>query len=354
MTLKRPLNSFCFLLVTILLLSFMSGCATKHNSEENLYTPQSEETDNVSFEDIQAFDDNYFFDPHREYDEEAITIAFWGGGIDLPYIIEQYMSKVANVNIIEFSVADDVTLLNTKLMAQDTDIDIFYTMSIDTFTYVNMSYYEDLSQFDILKERFESNNCAGRAAEYDGKYIGVPLDVYYVNYAEVENPNDTLSRYLAANLSTGKGEFKDKDSEELYKVLRFFYDNPDDPKEGSPYTQDFEMLGGEYLIMNPSSQKKTKAAEFLAYCFDVLNGDIEINYDRKESGTVIKAIAYPYLELESTDEIRLKWDYQSWSIIEPLRMAWNDVRDGKTDGSDEALRKLAQDAARNVIMRLEG
>lgn len=348
MNMKRII---ALLLAVLLLMPVLGGCEMRILDESQL-PPGALDDEEEDLIEALLFDENDIYHFGREvrerYDENAITIAFCGIDPDLLSIIRQYMEEVENVNIVEFPIENGIEQLNTKLMAQDTDIDLFYDVTFYMYTYIKMSYYTDLSQFGALKERIESNNFARCAASCNGGYIGIPLNSCYFDYATVDC-NWTIDKYLAKNLSALNGEFKDPDGEELYKVLRHFYDHPDDPREGAPYNEDFKMIDASFLIMNPSSEKKEKAAEFMAYLFDFINGGFELSgkYGKTTPCT-------PYPELEDTSDIHLAWDYQPWSIMEPVRLAWNDVRDGKTDGSEKALRKLAQDAARGVLMRLEG
>jgi len=60
----------------------------------------------------------------------------------------------------------------------------------------------------------------------------------------------------------------------------------------------------------------------------------------------------PYPTPEDGVEHVPSWMYYGYEFVEPIGNAISSVT--TTDGSDEALRKLAQEAARGVRMRLEG
>ncbi len=323
----------------LLFASVLTGCDGASIDNEKTNSESASPQFNNIFDDVP--EGIYMFGKNPEYKEGAITIALCGG-VDLPNIIRQYIKEVDHINIVEYPLGYYHGSLNTKLMAKDSDIDIFFTQTLDICSYITTHAYEDLSNFDILKERFESNEYANFIASYNDTYVGVPIGNYYYD-SSTANVSDTFNKYLVRNLSALNGEFKDKDGEEFYRVLRYLYDNPDDPKDTPFYEGEIGVIGGDFLMMNPYSEKKEQAAEFLAYCFDILNGDIET-----DGYTVL----YPYIELESYENVSLYWDHQPWSIVEPLKNVYNSFKD--TDGSDEELKELAQDAARQTDMRMNG
>ena len=338
---------------SVLLLS-LSGCG-KEASDDSLNSDNSSQSSDDSgsqssdsegggrfgniFDDVSEYE--YSFGKNPEYYEGALTIAF-RGGVDVKFIIMDLLESGEKINVVEYPLGGPFESLNMKLMAEDSDIDIFYTLSLDLYTYITSGYYEDLSQYDVLREKFESNEFVDYVASYNGTYVGLPIECYYYDTATNEQ-NDSFTKYLAKNVSALNGEFRDENGDELFELLRYLYDNPDDPRS-DPFYEDTEvrMIGGDFLMINPYSERKEEAAEFLAYCFDLLTG---------EKAAPIHPIAKPYpTGIDDFEGVALYWDYQPWSIIEPLREAYNTLR--QTDGTDAELRKLATDAANGTCMRL--
>lgn len=322
-----------FILATVMLLTSCGGVG-------DLSEPVINEHNHSDAEDYRQFDSDL------EYDENAITIAI-RGGIDFPDIIKQYMRTVANVNIIEYTIdyedKDDILI---KLMAEDTDIDIYVTNAMDIYTFVEKGYYVDLAQYDSLKQRFDEMPFAKAAATVSGEYIGAPTMSFYYD-SSTGTSGDTADKYLINNLDCVNGEYLDEDGEELYEVFRHLYDHPDDPKDSQLYSEEFCSIGTEYMFISPYSTKKEQAVDFLKYYLDVMAGKIE-----PEGYTITRAFPTG----DNYDEAVLFWNHDCWSIVEPIRKAIYDIRynSDSVDGSDEALRKLAQEAARQVEMRLEG
>lgn len=337
---------------SVLLLS-LSGCGNEA-SDDSLNSDDSSQSSDDSgsqspyggggrfgniFDDVS--DSDYSFGKDPEYYEGALTIAF-RGGVDLPSIIMDSLENGEQINVVEYPLSGPFEPLNMKLMAGDSDIDIFYTLSLDLYTYITSGYYEDLSQYDVLREKFESNEFVDHVASYNGTYVGLPIECYYYDTATNEQ-NDSFTKYLAKNVSALNGEFRDENGDELFELLRYLYDHPDDPRS-DPFYEDTEvrMIGGNFLMINPYSEHKEEAAEFLAYCFDLLTGE-------KTMST--RTIAKPYpTGIDDFEGVALYWDFQPWSIIEPLREAYNSYR--LTEGTDAELRKLATDAASGTSMRL--
>ncbi len=346
---------------SVLLLS-LSGCG-KEASDDSLNSDNSsqssDDSESQSSDDSESqssgsegggrfgniFDDvseyEYSFGKNPEYYEGALTIAFEGGG-DLQSIIRDALANGEQINVVEYPMGIHADALNLKLMAGDSDIDIFFTFYLDTYTYITSGYYEDLSQYDVLREKFESNEFVNHVASYNGTYVGLPIECYYYDTATNEQ-NDSFTKYLVKNVSALNGEFRDENGDELFELLRYLYDNPDDPRS-DPFYEDTEvrMIGGDFLMINPYSERKEEAAEFLAYCFDLLTGE-------KTMSTRTIAIPYP-TGIDDFEGVALYWDFQPWTIIEPLREAYNTLR--QTDGTDAELRKLATDAASGTSMRL--
>lgn len=320
-----------FFIATVILLTSCGDIGNQSDTDDHYH---------YASEDFRQFSSD------DEYDENAITIAI-RGGVDVPQIIKQYMRTVANVNVIEYSPEyegkGDILI---KLMAEDTDIDIYVTHAMDIYTFVEKGYYVDLSQYDSLKQRIDEMPFAKAAATVNGEYIGAPTMSFYYD-SSTGTSGDTADKYLVNNLDCINGEYLDDDGEELYEVFRYLYDHPDDPKDSQLYSEEFCSIGTEYVFISPYSTKKEQAVDFLEYYLDVMAGIIE------PDGYTINC-AFP--SGDNYNEAVLFWNHDCYSIVEPIRKAIYDIRynSDSVDGSDEALRKLAREAARQVKMRLEG
>ena len=133
-----------------------------------------------------------------EYD---LTVAFYGNIVEgdeyvIPQFEEKYGVKVRRLQYTE----DEVSELDIKLMAGDNDIDVFYTMTLDIFKYLNAGYYTDLSQYDTLKERLDGNAYAGYAAEYNGGYFGIPARSFFFNTETDAETALTENKYCFRNI----------------------------------------------------------------------------------------------------------------------------------------------------------
>ena len=355
---------FALIISAAIIMTTLGGCEVALVDESMLPSKAADDGSEDESDGILKavlVDNDYFYQfsreiREREVDEDAITIAFVGG-YEASYIIRQYMLDVGNVNIQEYITQNNGhEALNTKLLAKDTDIDIYVAFPYYLYSNIVNSYYEDLSQFDSLKERFDNCNFAKSAASYNGELVGVPVDIIY-SETVTNTVAPTLIKYCIRNLSALNGEYKDEDGKELYDMLKHLRDEVgadgmEDPTayiEDTYYLEEYRTVAGQLFMMNPFSKKKEQAAEFLAFAFDVLNQDIPLDL-----GEGWDVWITPYPEIGSTDEVHLYWDYYPWVIAEPIARAYNEVCDGKTNGKNKTLKKLAEEAARNVRMRLDG
>ncbi len=240
--------------------------------------------------------------------------------------------------------------LNTKLLAKDTDIDIFYTSSLPLHTYVSSGYYVDLGEYESLRSRFESSVYASHVGGYNGKYFGVPCSVPNL-------PVDAWTAIVAyeiRHIDLIESTYSDPDGEELFELLKYRYYAEDASEEGASgfYADEYYSIGSEYFIMSPYSERKDVAVLFLETVFDKMNSGEEPQVNIRDDGTETTRIrSYP--DIESLNGVRLWWTFSdNANITKPLTKAMTAAKE--SDGSDEALRKLAKDAAREVRQRLEG
>lgn len=247
---------------------------------------------------------------------------------------------------------NNIDIIDLKLMAGDTDFDLFCPVDYSLYKYVSTDMYGDLSRYPSLIAKLEGSRAATVAAKSSDSYFGVPTSLEYM-YVRDFYPEDsefafsrvvTLCQYCAENVDITNMTYSDPDGEEFYKVLKYLYDNPLGNPQDMPYGDkyidgEFRLLTGDYIMLNPASQNKDDAALFMEYVLDACSGNIPSLSDDIR----------PYMELDG-GEYFMDWDIIPMSIVQPLFSAKNDV--AKTDGSKSEIKKLAKEAAAEVAMRI--
>lgn len=244
----------------------------------------------------------------------------------------------------------DYDKLILKLMAGDTDFDIFNTGGV-VQNYVDSDVYVDLKQIESLNSRISGNAAADFTASYNGRYFGVPTHINNLN-SEEYYPEDgsqfsyslvvSENNYCAKYVDVAEKRYSDPDGEELYKLFKYIYDNPGGNKKKMPFGDDITILGTNVYLLSPNSQNRDNAVKFLEYLFDVFNGDIK--------GIVPESDYYP--RLESTENCYAEWRCRPTEIINPIFKARNTIRNQKEDLSKSELKKLAKETAAEVAMRM--
>lgn len=238
-----------------------------------------------------------------------------------------------------------------KLMAGDTDFDLFVpNLGGDTDIILAGAYY-DLDEFESLKSRISSKKIVEYLSSHNNTYFGVPFSItnYYsrenweVSYGSFDIYPSIVSEYLyyAQNFDISKGEYLDPDGEKLYKLFKFLYENPTGGENKMPFGDEITLYQPSYIMMNRASEKKDEALLFLEYAFDVLNGDV--------SGVINESLTYP--DIEPDEDIYIGWKCMDMDYRMPIIDARHKVL--RTDGSAKELKELAREAAMEVRMRLE-
>lgn len=279
---------------------------------------------------------------------ESVTLACSTAG-SYADIIKNF-EKDTGVTVKTVSYGTDWQRLDVKLMAGDRDFDLFEPVYMHQHKYFFSGMFEDLSQYEGLKKRLDGNLAASFVSSLDGKYIGIPTGMQNIGTKEVY-PEDgsqwtysiAISKqlYLARNLDIAEGIYKDPDGSELYKLLRFIYDNPEGNESKMPFGDKINVLSNGFILMNPSGTNKENAVRFLEYMFDALSGGIEsvVPKDRQ------------YMNLESTDGWYVYWRYFAADYTEPITGAYAAAL--RSDGKSGTLKQIAREAAAEVKMRLE-
>lgn len=298
---------------------------------------------------------------------EAITLAYVGEAYvqntDLETIILNYeMAHDVIVRTVCYN--DDRTRLSLKLMAGDDDIDIFSTMCMDGYLFINSHMYTDLNSFQSLGSKIESNVLADFASNRNGEYVGLPYGVTLkLNGHENVTEATAIEQYCIKNVDAVNSRFTDESGDELYKIMKFAAENPEPKKAYFDFP--YSVLSADYLIINPSSEHKSLAADFLEYAFDVYSGVqsvVSMNGDMLEYMEIFgtseefwehyhNPIMYLYPDMTGVENVYLYMNFRPLSIVEPLFDAYNSASYGEATNKSE-LKKMAKEAAAEVAMRM--
>ena len=320
---------FCIILFAVFAASLLVGC--RDNQERETYSPEEE------LEKLAGIDKD------EDFVEGALTVAVCGAmTVNVEAAAAEYSLKYdEHVNLVYYGDGEWDKLV-TKILAQDDDIDLFLPVSYHTASLVGARVYEDLSGYEELKSRIEGNALALTLAKIDsGELIGVPCNTQAYSTENYEVAA-TLMKYCYKNLDMSAWEYSDPDGEELFEVFKHLYEYPDDPLSSPYYDFDYSAVETQYLFMNKFSVRKDQAANFLCILFDLQNGELELS----------EVLYFPYCEIDETKEYKPSWVFYPYEYVQVLGDAWQLALE--SDGSDEALRKIAEDGAKDLEMRLMG
>lgn len=274
---------------------------------------------------------------------ESITLACQYSAVydDVIYGFE----RETGVLVRTVNYGSDTTRLDLKLMAGDTDFDLFEPLYLYQHKYFLSGYYEDLSKYDGLKQKLDADLAANLVSKLGDTYVGIPT--YIANsYNKNTYDGDGSPRaysimmfkiiYCAYNFDVTTKSYTDADGKELYKLLQYIYDNPNGNESQMPFGDDCFVIDSGFLVMNPSGSNKENTVKFLQYAFDFWNDD------SNES----------YLNLDSDENVYVYWHSFAWDYVEPIYTATNIV--SQSDGKSGTIKKIAADAAYQVRMRLQG
>lgn len=279
-------------------------------------------------------------DEEDDYDDYDLVILRYYSGAPTDEVAEKLTEELGwKIKIVTYDV-DDYYKLNTKLMAGDDDFDLYIDASSDFSKYMLGGVYTDLKQFDSLSNKLSSNRLVDFAADYNGEYIGVPLNLRYNNQLIFRHSSPTVLDYCAKNVNTLEGRFSDPDGEKYFEVLRYVYDNDGDVKEDPREYIDFTFVESSYCIMSPNSKHKEAAALFLERMYDTIASMPED----------IVFGSYPDIGDADLSNTYLTWKFMSVEVRKPIIDAY--LAALESDGKDSTLKKLAKEAAAEVAMRI--
>lgn len=310
-----------FLLLPLIALMILSACGT----------PNGAENDNNLIGDVA--DDKAGGD--------RLTVVLCGPSTyDVEIAVSEFERLYeTDVDLVLYNNDDDWDKFATKIMSKDSSIDLFMPVNARMASVVRNGVYQDLNDFEEVKSRLSGNYLTEMISDMQGELIGVPCNTQ-LTYSGDSQFAKTLMKYCYKNLNLFTGEFSDADGDEFFEVLKNRYGNPDDSKENAYYDFEYSEAFTQYVFMNKYSDNKELAAQFLCVLFDVLNGDITA------------AVTLPYQAVDGETVYMPSWLYYSYDYVSPIGTAFSSVAD--TDGSDNAIRKLASDAVYQLRMRLEG
>lgn len=286
----------------------------------------------------QNTDNQLSTESQEEYD---LVISYYGGDT---HILKTIGDKFAeehglNVKYLGFEGDENIGELDIMLMAGDTHVDVFYTVSLDVAKYVRTGYYVDLGQYENLRVLIESNSLVQYISEINGEYFGIPGFPQY-NYEQMfMYVSPALLTYCFENIDAFTGTYLDPKGEELYDVFKYIYEKGGDEEEFPLKSVDYSYATcNGYAMMSPYAENKDTAALFLEYVFNYLKD--------------AQPVPYPDLGDIDLDGTYLYWRSMHPGFGSPIIDAYNELM--SCDGSEKALRELAEEAARGVRMRLEG
>ena len=297
----------------------------------------------------------------EDVDPNTLTITFFGKDGGLLDIIALYESETGiTLNAIYYEDDEDIAIVETKLMAGDKDVDIFCVNDVAIPPAYQVGAYVNLFDYDGIRERIESNKLVEKVSTYNGVCYSIPYDIYYSSHDRFIHPtikdsaveqimiqknatSNVQRSYMYENVSPMDCTFADTDAEELFEVLKWLYNHPDDPAENDVYSNPFSIITSSHLIVNTNSSKKELAADFLCYAFDIQSGAKEPadrEFDRKYIQLDFDRLEKAYLDCRALREQRII----PVTVEEILA----------TDGSNEAIRKLAEKTAKEIRKHIEG
>ncbi len=218
------------------------------------------------------------YDMKKQYD--VINIAVVGVPNQEVYYLSYYISHKYHINVNVMSIDyPNKKQLTMKLLAGDTDIDIFYNNAIDTPYYVKNNCYVDLNQFEILQENIQAaKGLLETGFSYDGKLFAIPFNSFSPILVDCMNPYTDLSgtpaynaeAYMVKYINLVDGTYTD-DGDAFYEwVVHQYenkgetaYENLTDWVVNEKLSRDTYVVSSPCYIMNPASPNKENAAIFL-------------------------------------------------------------------------------------------
>ncbi len=316
------------------IIALCSSCASRRDD-----TPEDEDSRGNPLAGVES-PDKSDIDEEIEYDDYDLVILRYYNAAPTDEVADALTEELGwKIKIVTYDV-DDHYKLNTKLMSGDDDFDLYIDSSSDFSKYILGDFYTDLKQFEGLSEKISSNRLVDFAADYNGEYIGLPLNLRYNEQLFAQNTSPTILDYCAKNVDTLDKRFSDPDGKKYFEVLRHVYDNDGDVKEDAREYIDFACVESSYCIMSPNSKHKEAAALFLERAYDAIQNMPDDPFSGK----------YPDIGDTDLSNAYLTWKFMSIDVRQPIIDAY--LAALESDGTDATLKKLAEEAASAVAMRI--
>ncbi len=279
-----------------------------------------------------------YFDLNGEY--PSVTIAMYGTPqFGLQVMLSLFKDRHdIDVNLMQIGY-DEIEKLNTKLLAQDDDIDLYCTFGLTPAYYILRNAYCNLKQFDALAGNL--SRCAPlieAAASYDGAVFGVPTEpsLGLIDTAAEGNPyNNSFYQYMAMQIDLAEKEYRDEDGEALKTLYQHVLAYPEDNGPAPPWG-DFRMLWCSYMMMNPASHHKEEAALFLNDLLALHLGD----FDMEEADNPYMQFVPKYPEITDYDDVYIQWKFTDMNVFNMIRDGLDALKPGEM--TDEAAKDLAR------------
>lgn len=282
--------------------------------------------------------------------DEGITVLLCGPNtLVIEEVAKDYEKQYGiNVNIKKYG-EGNWDRFTTKVLSQDDDFDLFMPVQYQIAPIVRSGVYQELNGYKNIKSRIKGIDATEMLSNHHGTYIALPMRVQLFSTTDavdiLGNPIDrdyTLHKYLYKHLDLFADTYTDPDGKEFFEVLKHFYNNPDETKpEKELYDFEINYASAEYMFLNKYSKNKDEAVDFLCFLFDQMS---------VESDSLGSIWLYP--EVEKGVEYTPEWIYTTYEYWSVMRAAVTEVHE--TDGSDETLRQMAEEASRELRRRLEG
>lgn len=234
----------------------------------NLYCSVSDNLSQINIHDMQ-----------KEYDCLNVTVLGYAPEEMeyVAYLLDEKFGINVTIDRMDF---ENQKYLPLKLMAGDTDIDIFYNLAVDTPYYVKNSCFVDLNEFDILQENIEAcKELLKCGFSYNGKLFAIPFKTAGPIVVDCMNPYTdqsgnrpayNIEAYKVKYINLVEGTLTD-DGDAFYDLIEHFYDNKSkyvwenlfDSKVNESISRDAYVITSPCYMMNPASLNKENAALFL-------------------------------------------------------------------------------------------
>lgn len=249
----------------------------------------------------------------------------------------------------DYDERDNFTL---KIMAQDSDIDVFHSSNIDVQDYIKNNVFYDLGTSEVLNENISKcSELLKYGFSYDGKIFGIPYttnEQYVINTMEKNViPFDrgyiwALSAYLSKYFDGVTDSYND-DGTYLYELLKYYYDHPDFDVPCEMICKDTYLLSSSCYMINPASENKENSALLLNEIMNLCLGEYDLE---------LESTPFNYLLSHYDTEFDYSVCYPSWKGARTeVRMAIAEAIESlKTSTNYDDVKKITEECYKKIRM----